>query len=813
MKKLFLYLIIFLSPAMLFAQSKPAGLFEIRGQAVDSLSKEEIPYATISIALGEGKNVIKRMACDLNGKFTTPIHKPGHYILTFQSMGFKQTIKNLDITDTKKVISLGKVFLSKGSEALNEVVVSAIKPLVKVEVDKITYSAETDPESKTSNVLDILRKVPLITVDGDDNIQLKGASNFKIHLNGKPSTLLSNDPKQVLKSMPASSIKNIEVITNPSSKYDAEGVGGIINIITTKKTIQGYTGSVNAGTSTTNSYNGGLYASAKLGKFGFSVNYGASYRNNPYTTSTSERENFNDDSRKYLNYDGKTKYKGPFQYGYGEASYEVDTLNLISMSFNRFQGNQRIYTDQLVETRDVNFTTVESYNNIANSKMTFGSTEGNIDYQRSFKKEGRLLTFSYKIDYNPNNSNSYSAINNILNFYDQEINIDNKAHATEQTFQADYVEPITKVHGIEAGLKFILRDNTSNTDYQKNGLTVPEQENDFNYTQDIYAAYTSYNLKWKKIGFRTGVRMEHTKTKGEYIGKSNSDFNNEYTEFIPSANLSYQLSATDNVRFSYTQRIQRPGIWYLNPYVNDADPKNIHFGNPKLDPEKSNSFDLNLSKFATLGSINVDLSYSFTNNGIESITTVENGIGTTTYDNIGSNKYYGASLYGSLKLGSKINLFANGSLDYRDIKSKNGGLKNNGYGFHSSGGMQYSLPKNFKLSLNGGFFKSPVGLQSKSTNFYYTSIGINKELLNRKMTLSLAGSDLFWHEKKYSHVTFDSNFRQKSTNYYPARSIRFNISYRFGEMKAEIKKVQRGINNDDVKSGGGSSEGSGGQSK
>ncbi len=812
MRKILLFTILLL-PAIAFAQAKiptetkTATVYEIKGQAVDSVSKQEVPYATISFALGDAKNVIRRMACGLDGKFSTTFRRSGHYIITFQSMGYTKRILSVDLNDKKHLADFGKIFFSQGNEKLNEVVVTAIKPLVSVDADKITYSAETDPESKTSNVLDILRKVPLITVDGDDNIQLKGSSNFKIQLDGKPSTLISNNPKEVLKSMPASSIKDIQIITNPSSKYDAEGIGGIINIVTNKKKLQGYNGSVNAGVSSDKRVNGGLYTAAKIGKFDFSINYGTQYRNSRYTKSSTFQENYNDNTNRYLYSDGRSKNSGPFQYGHGEGSYEIDTLNLISMSFNRFQGNMTQSGNQTVNMRDVNNVLIQSYDNPTRNKRTFGSTSANVDYQRSFKKPEEVFTLSYQIEYNPNDDDNYSNINNTLNYTPQVISIYNKAPATEHTFQADYTDPITKIHSIEAGVKAILRRNKSNTGYWKDDQEQPDKENDFKYDQDIYAAYASYNLKLKKIGFKTGVRMEHTTTNGEYA-QTNTDFDNHYTEFIPSASLSYQIGATKNVRFSYTQRIQRPGIWYINPYLNDSDPKNVQQGNPKLDPEKSNSFDLNLSDFTSIGSINLDLSYSTTNNGIESYTSVANGISYTTYANIGSNRYYSASLYGSLRLGSKANLFLNSSADYRDIKSKSLNITNSGWGSNSSGGLQYTLPKDFKFSLNGGYFLMPAGLQTKSVSFFFSSVGINKDILNKKVTISLSGSELFWYNKKFTMTYEDANFYRKSVSYYPGRNIRLNISYRFGELKEQIKKAIHGISNDDLKSGGSNSDSS-----
>ena len=331
------------------AQAQTSGEFVIKGQVIDSLSNETVPYATISIASATTpQKSLKLLACDIDGKFETDLKNAGKYILSLQSIGKVPTKKNFTLSAKKKVLDLGILYMHDDSKQLGEVTVTAQRKLVKVELDKLTYSLDEDPEAQTSNTLDMLRKVPMITVDGNDEIQLQGSTNFKIYVNGKPSNMMNNNPADVLKSMPASSIKNIEVITDPGSKYDAEGVGGIINIITTKNALQGYTGTIRANASTLGSFGGGGYVSMKAGKFGITANYGYNYRNSPWNDTYSMRD---EEEAKYqqgdetftrpsslLNEHGRSKNKGPFQYGYLEGSYEIDTLNLLSVGVNLFRG-------------------------------------------------------------------------------------------------------------------------------------------------------------------------------------------------------------------------------------------------------------------------------------------------------------------------------------------------------------------------------------------------------------------------------------------------------------------------------------------
>ena len=242
------------------------------------------------------------------------------------------TIKNENLLD------FGKVLLKNSKTTLSEVVVSAQRPLVKVDLDKITYSLEDDPDSKTSTLMDMLKKVPMITVDAEDKIELKGSSSYKIYMDGKPSSMLANNPKDILKSMPASSIKNIEVITDPGPKYDAEGLAGIINIITNKQSsLGGYTATVNSRVDTRGGYGLGAFLTMKKGKIGFTGNYNYYNYKSPWADGAhSSRENFQSENRRFMESSGRSKFTGDGQYGGGELSYEIDTLNLINIGFDKY---------------------------------------------------------------------------------------------------------------------------------------------------------------------------------------------------------------------------------------------------------------------------------------------------------------------------------------------------------------------------------------------------------------------------------------------------------------------------------------------
>ena len=843
MKEKLLYLVLVLMMVVPFrAQSQNAADYTIKGQVVDSLSNETVPYATLNIALANApQKAIKLLACDDDGKFTTTLKQPGKYIISMQSLGKVPAVKHFTLSENKKSLDLGKLYMNDDSQQLNEVTVVAQKPLVTVEVDKITYSLDDDPEAKTNNALEMFRKVPMITVDGEDKIQLKGSSNYKIYMNGKPTNLLSGEnASDVLKSMPASSIKIIEVITDPGSKYDAEGVGGIINIITAKNAMQGYTGTVRANASSLGSFGGGGYVSLKVGNLGLTANYGYNNRNSPWNDShserTTEKDLLADGQPTQLIENGRSKYKGPFQYGYLEASYEIDTLNLISVGANLFRGKSKNLSelDAVLNPlgNEFNSSPVYKFHRNSVSEGTFGSTDLNVDYQHSTSKKDELLTVSYRFSQSPNDNESNTELSDVVNYYLSneypKWNI-NDASTMEHTGQVDYTTPIFNKQTLEAGVKYINRQNKSNTleqiynDSTKIWEDHSRDNSQFRHTQHIYSAYIGYLIRLNKFGIKAGVRAEGTSLKAEFARKPDMDFSTDYFDVVPNATLTYQIDMSTQIRLGYNMRIQRPGIWYLNPYINDVNPQNISQGNPNLDSEKSNNVNLNFSKFTQKFSINASLSYTFVNNPIERYSFTAdfptddprsqyNGAMWNTYDNIGKKQQVGMFLYGNWSPTTWFRIYMNGGLDYTDLKAPTLDLKKDGVSGRVFAGTQFTLPKDFRINLNGGYFSPWIMLQGEQSPFYFAGLNVSKDFLKKKLSVSVGANNPFWKTMKMEMTTTGNGFHDVSTNWRSAREFRFSISYRFGTMKGQIKKVRRGISNDDSKGGGENNQGGGEQS-
>lgn len=409
---LLLILFVFAISVAGWAQST-APSYTVKGVLIDSLTQEGEPYATIKIAKKNAPDKAVKMAVTgANGKFQEKLNvAAGNYIITISSIGKAPIVKEFTLKPSVKEVDLGTMISSEANNVLKGVEVVAQKPLVKVDVDKIEYNIEDDPDSKSNSILEMLRKVPLVTVDGEDNVQVNGSSSFKIHVNGKPNNMMSNNPKEVLKSMPANTIKYIEVITSPGAKYDAEGIGGILNIVTVGSGFEGYTATFR-GNANNNGVGAGTYAMVKQGKLTVSANYNYNYNNSPRSYSDSYRENYEPDkeNEKYLESESSSKSKGNFQYGNLEASYEIDTLRLLTVAFGMYGSSDKSNSggNTIMHGADrQNF--AYRYRTDNHGKGSWYSINGNIDYQRTSRKnKERMITLSYKINSQPQTNDSYN---------------------------------------------------------------------------------------------------------------------------------------------------------------------------------------------------------------------------------------------------------------------------------------------------------------------------------------------------------------------------------------------------------------------
>ncbi len=806
MKKTLLTFIIILVSLTAFSQTPKSRT--IKGIVVDSLKNEPLGYVTITLQDAKTNQQIRSTFTKDNGSFEISGPADNTYNVIAAFVGYKNKTVVADVQKN----DVGKIALAVAGKQLNEVAITAVKPIIKQEVDRISYDVQTDPENKVMTVLDMLRKVPMVSVDATDNIKLKGSGDYKILINGKESTLIAKNPSDVFKAMPASNIQKIEVITTPPAKYDAEGLAGIINIITKKNADNGYNGSINLRYSNVWGPGSNLNFTLKQGKIGFGGYIGYNRQNSTTTTSG----NTNNIFVPVLNQaqDQTRTRSGDNLYGSGELSFEIDTLNLLTASVSHYNGTNNNVGDLFSTEYNGSNALVQSYHLGNTNNAVYSGYDFGLNYQLSFKRnKDQLLTLSYKYSPSANTQSNDAAYTQA---YSPGIGLNNfKQHnssgSKDHTIQVDYVQPF-KVWSIEAGAKAILRNSYSNIEnlLQPTGSTDyvmdTKQSNNLDYHQDVYGVYNSYQAKFTNWVFKGGVRIEHTTIDANFASAFGGSLNQKYDNFVPSVSMQRTLTKNSSLTFGFTQRINRPGIWQLNPFADRSNPKFINVGNPDLQPVNNHTFELSYSNFAK-GSITIATNYAFANNTIQNVVNFNpaDSVTTTTYQNLGSNKRLGFDMNANYPITKKLNININAELVHVWLSGYYNGQ------FYDARGNQghiftytsYKFGDTFGMGLNIGYDSRYVLLQGLDNDWLGYSLSANKDIFKKKATISLYVNNPF---EKYKHLDFfnsSANFVQSNYNNILSRQINVSFQYKFGKLNSEVKKNKRGINNDDVGGGGG----------
>jgi ferric enterobactin receptor len=799
---------------------------KITGIIIDSLTKKPVDYATISLSRSGQTKATNGTLADDKGSFKLENIKPGKYRLTLSFIGYNtKIIDPVETTGSKLDLNLGNIILSASAKMLNEVTVTGEKSLVENKIDKIVYNAEKDVTISGGNSTDVLRKVPLLSVDYDGNLSLRGSSNVKVLINGKPSGVMAGNMADALKAIPADQIKSVEVITSPSAKYDAEGTSGIVNIITKKSNLEGVSGSINAGVGTRqNSGNGNL--NIKTGRLTVSGNAGG-YASWPQTSILSFNKISNDNSFS-LRQTGENKTKRIATNGSLGADYDFNNYNSFSSSLkgNWFQFstdgnnfNQNIFGGN-------NF----SFNRDSYNKTKVIGYDWNNDFTHKFKKEGQEVSFAFQLT-KSNLDNNYNSdfIFPSGSFVPDSSEIGSSgAINKEQTFQLDYVQPFKKVVW-EVGAKTILRDISNDSQVyslipSKNETNVdPNRNYIYNYKQDVFAGYSTFGFTLaKKYGIKAGARFEGTTIKGAPNSSSIlQSISNNYQNITPSFVISRSFKNFQTVKASYNKRIQRPSLFYLNPFRNSADPLNASQGNPKLSPEVSDNYELGYSTFVKTTIINASIFYRNTKDVIESVVSnyaTDNGKtgSLTTYKNVGTNNSFGFNFFGSMNPVKSLTLRGNFNVNSYDtnpvgLSSSISSVANKTYFVYSAFvSASMIFPKGFTFETFLITNSPRRTYQGKNPSFNMWNLGLKKDLFNKKGSIGINVIDPFNDRKNFNSQINGASFTQNSNFSIPFRSVGVNFSWRFGALK--VSQKEKGVKNNDLKQGdqgGGGSLGTG----
>ena len=666
------------------------------------------------------------------------------------------------------------------SLSIGEVSVTAAKPMVKMEADKMTYDVAADNDSKSSTVLDMLRKVPMVTVDGQDNITVNGSSAFKVYVDGKPNPMFSQNASQIFKMMPAAAVAKIEIITNPGAKYDAEGAVGVLNIVLAKQPgggaaqVNGTTGTVRAQVGNQR-VGGGVWFSSQQGKLSASGNAMAFHQWQKMET-TLDREAFADGRRSQ--YFQNSKQRVPGVMGNLSLSYDIDSLNVVSAAVSVTDFTAKMDSNPIVRQNQVEYTYFDRV------KMKNTSFNASADWQHFFSPErNRYLTLSYQLSYTPQkliDEQHYEAPM-------PDIYLENRPKSLEQTLQFDYTTPIAANQTLNLGGKYILRNNRSWSEAME-----------YHHGNHIAAAYVEHEAKFGKLATKAGLRYEHTWQKVEYERGAGTDFKSNYGNLVPSASLSFSPSMTKNIGLTYNLRLSRPGISYLNPYIDRHTPTVVTYGNSNLDVEQMHNIGLSYSSFSQKFMLNLGLRQSFTNNQIAMYGFIKDDLLNLTYGNVAKWRNTSLTAFVNWLATKNTRLMLNGALDYTDLRSSTLDMKNSGWHANLMAGLQQTLPADFKLGLNAILNTKSYTLQGWMSGYELLVANLSKDFLDKRLNVAIIGITGLHDRGAISMDMYhkDRDHTQMQHIRVPVSQVMLSVSYTFGKQGVKAKEHKSRIKND-----------------
>lgn len=787
---------------------------KISGRVIDSATMKNIDYATISVFIAGEANPLTGTTTNQKGVFSVDHLPAGTYTVVVDFIGYsKKTIQSVTIGSNTPVISVGAVFLTKSTAVLQGVTVSTQARIIDNRIDKMVFNAEKDITSQTGVATDVLKKVPQISIDVDGNVELAGSSSIRFLINGKPSSAFGNNITDVLQSIPASQIKSIEVITNPGAKYDAEGLGGIINIILKTSTIKGINGNVSL-TAGTRQENGSINFNARNGNLGIHANISGNARLSAETPSTSDRLSSDSAGNKILSLHQEgtsqfTRHGIESNIGF-DWTYKKKNSFSGALNYDNFGNTNSGLVNQLQVITPGgspgNILSSIASLNYSNGAFNFHNTDASLNYKRTFDKEDQELEISANSSFGNNNGTATNyQLSNPGDTLKSGTNSKNPGKENETEIQVDYTQPLKKDVNLGIGGKLNFRDITSAsnvTSFQagpKAYFFDSGLSNSLNYHQKVYAFYTELSFPVGTLfDAKIGGRYERTEINSYFSNVQQQAAPHGYNTFVPSIFFLKKLPGDQTLKLSYSKRIERPDYRDLNPFVNTNDPKNFYGGNPYLQPEIGHRIEFSYGKdFDKAGSFMITAFYRTSDHDIQPYIKFYDTlmIGNTTYynvalsknQNIGLEKNAGISLFADLHINTKLNMRTNiFSFVRHTINVLDPGYNSHSFNYRLNINASYQFANTLAGEFFGNFNSARHEAQGKYPSFTSYSIAIRKQFWNKKGSLALTANNIFSEYVNQRVDVFGPNFSTSSLRKVPFRSIGINFAWKFG--KLEFKK-------------------------
>ena len=782
---------------------------KIIGKVVDAITLKPVEYATITLKDAKAK-ALNGAVADAKGVFTMSGVPEGKYIMTVEFIGYTTYLDDtIRVTDARGTINLNTLRLSPANQTLAAVTVNSKAPIVENKIDKIVYNAANDITSQGGVALDVLKKVPQVSVDIDGNVELQGNSNIRFLINGKPSSVFGNNLADALASIPASQIKSIEAITSPGAKYDAQGTGGIINIILKDSKVQGINGSINLAAGT-RLENGSFNLNLRHNNFGVNAYFSGNAQLSSHTPNAYRRQTNDTAGKKSIQLlqDGYADFeRNGYQGGLG-FDWAINKKENFSGSFgySHFNNHSNGITGQEQVIQDISGAVLSDVFSTRNADSRSGthSFDWSLDYKKKYKKDGQELDILYTASYGVPQTHYSQA----QTYKGQALPYtgsysDNPGTDRETNISMDYAYPVTDEFMLETGVKTVIQNIHATAEvFTLNPLNGkyaidPAQTYQINYNRNIYAGYISTSFALGKIlNVKSGVRVEHTDTRIDFPGTSIPSYNS----FVPSIIFSHKFDKGQTLKLSYSHRIERPDYREINPFLNLADPYNISTGNPTLQPELGDNFELGYNKsFDNGGSIYLALVSRFNSHDIKPYTvfyptykigdSLYSNVSVSTRVNIGLENRTGISISGSLPVSKNCSLRTNIFISNRHIiNNLNTNSVTNGLDGRINMNGTYQLPHNLVLEGFVNYNTSVNNVQGKQPQFFAYTFAFRKFFLNKKASFGFTATNPFSQYIRQETTVLAAYSSSYNLRQVPYRSFGISLTYKFG--KLEFKKAK-----------------------
>lgn len=784
MRTLSVLILLFAFALSSYSQGRKAKEFIIKGKVEEGSSKQELEYATISVFTIEGGNLVAGTTTDQEGRFMVSTLRRDIYVEA-SFIGYEKTVIR-EIKFENGVADLGVIYVAENAEMMDEVVISAEKSQTEFKLDKRVFNVGQDLSSTGASALEVLNNVPSVTVSIEGEVALRGNSGVQMLVNGKPS-IIASDSGNALGTITADMIEKVEVITNPSAKYDAEGTAGIINIILKKEEKKGLNGSVTINTGYPANHSVGFSVNRRTDKFNLFSQFGVGTRTRP---GISETENTNLSTLNSVSSDGTSSKNEKYLNFILGTDYHFDKFHVLTLSGSYAFEDESELSNLSFGLIDGNGQTLSAWNREESTSAGNPKWQYELQFKKDYKEnKDRFLLFSaigraFSKDQVSSFANTYS-IGTVDNNYDQNINTD--FGDVNYTFKLDYTHPFSKELVLETGAQYLL-SNVGN-DYSVenlvdgNWIVDNSLTNLFEFSQGVIGAYATSAYEGTRWGIKGGLRLESTQL-NTLLVNTDEENNRVFTNLFPSLHSSYKVSEAFSLQAGYSRRIYRPRMWDLNPFFNIRNNFNIRTGNPNLAPEFTDSYEVNAVFIADKASLNFGIYNRFTTDVIERIVTINGNVSTSIPDNIGTENTTGIEFNAKYNLNKKITL--NGDANYNYFLRRGSFQETNfdftGDQWSGRATIKFKLPAGTDLELTGNYNSRVQTVQSLVSPYAFADFGIRKKIMKGKIVASLSVRDAFATRVREQTTDFANlyqySFRQRG------RFTTLGISYGFGKGEA-----------------------------